>query len=296
MSVKLQDRSLIVTYIQVFLNEYFGLSLKKISNAQSLKYGLSDNYEISRSDSIKITGVYNLQTYLSVSLWMHYNYPNELFPVRYDPAGEGSLAWEQTPFDTDKLVLTMNKIIPRRLDISYSVIPEQTYLEIIDNDTKTYFDWNTLLKYFYTEEHLKDVLFTKENTDKFEEEDINQSMIVFLSNNMYRVLENRDVVTLSNRIISYFLNEVVSPQSEDDEVLRTQKLIYPEGVDYLIAGRYTDELMNKVKEYQQKFIDEYTSNKGEDNEVISLPKEYEGFKVTGYVDPWTELVIKGGID
>ena len=102
--IRLQDRNLIVSYIQTYLRDYFGMTLVRLKTKNS--------YEISQSHPIRVTGRYTIQTYLSVSLFMLYNYPNEQFPERWDlrnPTDKNS--WVITPFDSPRLVLTMNMLI-----------------------------------------------------------------------------------------------------------------------------------------------------------------------------------------
>lgn len=375
--IKLNSRNLLVNYLQVYLKDYFGITLVK-SNT-NLSYLTDDRYEISQSEEIKVTGRYNLQTYLSTALFMVYNYPNEKFPVRWDLRNETSTEWVETPFDSEKLYSTMNLLISEEyLSKNDNKVSQKTYDELVDSvivkvgeyltlskNTKlytspvsstgflvssyskdsvsyglvdgsvvnsrvvvkltdknkdpivddqgkvitgwvdeipekknpgTYFDYETLLKYFNGEDGIYDTLYRRSSEELYTTEDILSSVIVFLTNNLVQVNSNPDVVSLNDRIVSYILEEVVTSISSPDEILRVQKLLYPQGVEYVRSGRYDQEMTEDIKKVQQDFINLNTVITSSGNLNTVLPEGYDGFKVTGYVDPWTELILKGGLD
>lgn len=375
--IKLNSRSLLVNYLQVYLKDYFGITLVK-SNT-NLSYPTDDRYEISQSEEIKVTGRYNLQTYLSTALFMIYNYPNEKFPVRWDLRNETSTEWVETPFDSEKLYSTMNLLISEEyLSKNDNKVSQKTYDELVDSvivkvgeyltlskntklytspvsstgflvssyskdsvsyglvdgsvvnsrvvvkltdknkdpivddqgkvitgwvdeipkekNSETYFDYETLLKYFNGEDGIYDTLYRRSPEELYTTEDILSSVIVFLTNNLVQVNSNTDVVSLGDRIISYILEEVVTSISSPDEILRVQKLLYPQGVEYVRSGRYDQEMTEDIKKVQQDFINLNTVITSSGNLNTVLPEGYDGFKVTGYVDPWTELILKGGLD
>ena len=293
MTIKLQDRNLIVSYIQILLRDYFGVSLtSNISSNDSL----SDiKYNITLNNPIRVTGDYNIQTYLSSALYMAFNYPNELFPIRYD-IGTSSTELLQTSFDQDKLKYTMDKVLDYVSKSTELVkITEEWYNQVIvgegeSKDTKV-FNWSTLLKYFAddNEDNIQvkvyDMIY--QGNTEYSKDDINESLVVFLSHNLSMVTFYNEVADINERIISYMLNEVVTPISEPDEVTRAQKLIYPEGIGYDRAGKYDGQMIDDVSKVQSDFISSHTNKDG----VVSLPEGFSGFKVTGYVDPWTELII-----
>lgn len=292
MTIKLQDKSLFVSYLQIYLKDYFGMSL--------IKSTVDSQYEISQNEPLKVTGRYTLQTYFSVCLFMVNNYPNEKFPVRWDLKDSNPAnGWIKTPFDKDGFTLTVNMLISQGLS-SATQFTKADYQEVLDRvpNPKQYFDWNTLVRYFYEESDLLGLLKRKKSvTDEVTYEDINQALIVFLSNNANQVEIDPEVVTLDSRIAAYFFEEVVTPSSDRDEIFRAQKLLYPTGLESArLAGYYDKKMIEDVKQVQQSFIDLYTvlNNKGE--EVLQLPEGYDGFKVTGYIDPWTEVIIKEGVD
>lgn len=72
--------------------------------------------------------------------------------------------------------------------------------------------------------------------------------------------------------------------------------MYPQGVEYVRSGRYDQEMTEDIKKVQQDFINLNTVITSSGNLNTVLPEGYDGFKVTGYVDPWTELILKGGLD
>lgn len=375
--IKLNSRSLLVNYLQVYLKDYFGITLVK-SNT-NLSYSTDDRYEISQSEEIKVTGRYNLQTYLSTALFMIYNYPNEKFPVRWDLRNETSTEWVETPFDSEKLYSTMNLLISEEyLSKNDNKVSQKTYDELVDSvivkvgeyltlskntklytspvsstgflvssyskdsvsyglvdgsvvnsrvvvkltdknkdpivddqgkvitgwvdeipkekNSETYFDYETLLKYFNGEDGIYDTLYRRSPEELYTTEDILSSVIVFLTNNLVQVNSNPDVVSLNDRIVSYILEEVVTSISSPDEILRVQKLLYPQGVEYVRSGRYDQEMTEDIKKVQQDFINLNTVITSSGNLNTVLPEGYDGFKVTGYVDPWTELILKGGLD
>lgn len=305
MSVRLQDRNLIVNYIQVYLHDYFGMSLNKVT--QKRRRAVKDEYEISQSQPVKVNGVYTEETYLSVSLFMSYNYPGEKFPVRWDLKEGSERTWIQTPFDYEKLTKTMTDLVNSKFAKGKS-FTEEDYRSFLDNqvkegqDVNDYLsDYDQLSRYF-EDGDVYSALVSKqlEKPDssghrEFTREDANKSLIVFLTHNLEASQISREVLSLDDRILSYFFEEVVTPLSESDEILRIQKIMYPSGIDYTRAGIYDDIMTEDVKKYQQDFLDKHL-NKGTDSSEIVLPEGFEGFKVTGYVDPWTEVVLKGGVD
>lgn len=295
MTIKLQDRNLIVSYIQVYLKEFFGISLTKKINSEF--YNNKDSYEISQREPIRVTGLYNEQTYTSASLFMAYNYPNEMFPVRYDLKEDSINTWIKTPFDSQKLKLTMDYLIDKEAAKGKTSFTEDDYNKIISQSgsPELYFSYEDLLRFFDSNDRLHEILSSRKDKEKYSKSDINESLVVFLSHNIDEGRFNTDATSINSRIISYFLDEVVSPMSDPDEILRIQKIIYHQGVTYDRAGLFDDQMTEDIKKLQQSFIDLYTTESG-DEKVINFPEGYDGFKVTGYVDPWTELVIKGGLD
>lgn len=294
MSYSLQDQSLIISYIQIYLRDYFGITLTKVSSDS--RRATPDSYEISQSETIKVTGVYTDQTYLSICLFMAYNYPEEQFPIRWDLRSKSSGEWIKTPFNQDKLTITMKLLLDNDAGKD-TMFTQEMYETIVgaQENPNLYFSWEELLKYFYSEDDLYEVLYSKENKE-YTRSDINHNLEVFLVHNLDQINHNKNIADIDDRIVSYFLEEVVSPISDSDEILRTQKIIYPQGTDYKRAGHYDDQMVEDVRKAQQNFIDLYTVVNDEGQSVTTLPEGYEGFKVTGYVDPWTELVIKGGLD
>lgn len=97
------------------------------------------------------------------------------------------------------------------------------------------------------------------------------------------------IVDIPERVLSYIFNEVVTSLSTKDEVFRVQKLIYaPDKVPFNLAGDYEGVFEDTIKDTQQRFIDIHTYK----DVGIKLPSNYEGFKVTGYCDPWTEVLYE----
>lgn len=111
-----------------------------------------------------------------------------------------------------------------------------------------------------------------------------------ISHNVELFIKNREIITIPDRVISYLLNRVVTPQSSPEEIVKVKKLVFTNVSRFNVLS-YDEALMEKVRSIQQKFINDHTSGR-----VVDLPPQFEGFKVTGYVDPWTEIVIKGGFE
>lgn len=287
MTIHLQDRNLIVSYIQTYLKEYSGLSL--VENSEGY-------YEISQSRPLKVTGIYNEQTYKAVSIFMAFNFPKEQFPVRYDIDRDAEVSVIRTPFDQDKLRTTMEYLYSKGAGKGEVYFTEEMYNNIISQSSfpEKYFDYQTLVKFFDGEDGLYESLVSN-LTGTFSRSDMNQSLIVFISHNLVQSQQDSEVCDIGSRILSYFLDEVVTPSSEMDEIYRVQQIIYPAGIDYRRAGIFDKEMTDYVTESQEKFLEDYTIDKGTSKEV-HLPEGYEDFKVTGYVDPWTELILKGGVD
>lgn len=290
MIVRLQDRNLIVSYLQIYLSEYFGMTLNKVDSTR--RQVVKDTYEISQSTPIKINGVYTEEVYTSVGLFMAYNYPNEHYPVRWDLKDLSTNLWEQTPFESDKLITTMNLIL--RECLKSKSFPgtdmESLYNAAVSghSDVLTY---DVLLKYFEGESQgLYEKVYLKyfNKSDEYLPEDVNESLVLFLLNNLEQSKTNLEILNLDDRILSYVFEQVVTPISDMDEIFRVQKLIYPEGVSYNRAGVYDEKMLNDVKGVQRDFLSKYSSG--------DLPEGYMDFKVTGYVDPWTEVLFsrRGG--
>jgi len=111
-----------------------------------------------------------------------------------------------------------------------------------------------------------------------------------LQNNIELISTKTDIVQIDDRILSYIMDEVVSENSDPDEIFRMQKIIYPNGLPKTRTGIYDDILKEKVKEFQLKVID-YFKNKN----IIDIGLHYGIFynlKATGYIDPATEYLIK----
>lgn len=300
MSVKLQDRNLIVNYIQDYLRDYFGMTLVRVT--QKSRKALEDVYEISQSRPIKVSGVYTEDTYISVGLFMAYNYPNEQFPVRWDLKEGSNNIWIKTPFCYDKLIKTMTDLLNDNKVLaeieSHRKFTQDHYREFLESreDPSEYIsDYEELSRYF-DDNDVYNAIVSKSISDlpkEFTREDANKSLIVFLVHNLEESQNNRDILSLDDRVLSYFFEEVVTPLSEPDEILRAQKLIYIPDIEYDRAGKYDSKMIDDVKKRQQNFLSVHTS---ESTGEVVLPEGFEGFKVTGYVDPWTEVVLKGGID
>lgn len=291
MTIKLQSRSIFVSYIQEYLRNYFGMTL--------IETDTDEGYEISQSRPIRVTGRYTQQTYLSVSLFMLYNYPNEQFPLRWDIEDPAShrVSWITTPFDSATLKQTMNLLISQDAGKN-TTFSKDDYEEIIKStqNPEQYFSWSTLLKYYFDEDDLRKLLGTKSQSDEMTQSDVNHSLIVFLVNNVEQSEINDDIFTLNERILSYFIGEVVTESSTPDEILRVQKIMYPEGVEYQRSGVFDEKMKQEVLDVQRKFIETYTVTTLEGTQIITLPEGYDGFRVTGYIDPWTEVILKGGVE
>lgn len=305
MTISLQDQNIIVSYIQTYLRDYFGTTLVK--STSNLARATDDVYEITQSKPLRVTGRYTTQTYTSVALYMAYNYPYEQFPVRYDRRNPTSDVWDATPFDYQRLKTTMDLLIKSGLTSQGYEITEDMFNQIIadsGNPIDYYLTWDQLVKYYPDEDTIYEALVDQ---TEFTTANINTCLITFLVQNLNSIYENKSVCDINSRILSYFVEEVVTPMSPTDEIFRIQKIMYPLGLPYTIAGRYTEVrnennqlvegcMMYDVAKAQQNFIDYYTITDRNGVSEVSLPEGYEGFKVTGYVDPWTELILKGGID
>lgn len=279
MTIDLNDKSLITSYVQIVLRDFSGLSVKAPDSSGRTFNG--ERYEITSSNPIKVTGTYDLDTYAAASLFMAINYPNEQFPCRYD-TDNGKVI--KTPYDRVKLKKTIDWI-----KSWYAGVVDQKTYNRNDPDVTEVFDWETFLRYFSDLDRLEDLLSNKSTFNDL----VKESLLNFIVHNIDMSLEMREVVSLSERILSYFFNEVVTPSSERDEIYRVQKILYQK-VKKTEYGIFTEEMTNLVKKIQEDFIKIHTMSDGSDSQ-ISLPEGFDGFKVTGYVDPWTEMIINGGV-
>lgn len=236
MNLVAQDKNLIVTYIQIYLRENFGRSVRKVNAdfTQTLRANIEQEtlsqYEITSDDPIEVTGYLTPQTYSAVALYMLQYYPNERYPVKWELTDDG---WTS--------------------DDSY-------YDDYTDN-------W-------------RNVLLTPSNWDEIANQIIGPNM------QSYDV--NGSSIEIPERVISYILGEVVSELSSQDEVMRIKRLLVDYNYDSKTLGDigesldYDENLQHVICRIQQRFINKYPSP----------PVQFSGFKVTGYVDPWTELIIE----
>lgn len=107
---------------------------------------------------------------------------------------------------------------------------------------------------------------------------------------------NPDILNIPERVQSYFLNEVVTPYSPQDEVFRIQKMLYnPNKMPDIISGEYYGVFEETIRKIQQTYIDKNSYIYEEDDKIVlKYPERYKDFKVTGYCDPWTEVLIENG--
>ena len=112
------------------------------------------------------------------------------------------------------------------------------------------------------------------------------TLISIISSNMENSLFYKDAISVPERVLSYILGEVVTPSSSPEEILRIKKLIYTTPIAQRGALVYDRAMVDYIESIQQEIIDKYTDNSDE------LPSPYQDFKVTGYVDPWTERYIR----
>ena len=78
MELKYQDKNLIATYLQIYLRDYYGLTVQKKIKRNRID---PDTYELTTSTPIQLTGYLNSQTYSSIAMYMVRNYPNEKYPT-----------------------------------------------------------------------------------------------------------------------------------------------------------------------------------------------------------------------
>lgn len=302
MVINLQDRNIIVSYIQIILKEQFGVTLKKITSDNYFSEAKEDAYEITMNDRIKVTGTYNLQTYMSTALYMAFNYPREQFP--YIWYVDDLSVWHKLPYDPDKLTVSMNKVLEWASDwrknnaykyITDDLLDAEQYDKVVESDYETNLTWNDLTKYYSPEVgntvNLMNFINSKTTRDSkslvVEVSDIQTVLVNVIVSNSMLSTANRSSVEIPERVLSYLLGEVVSPLSEQDEVLRIQKLIYYPNISPHRAGVYDDIMTRDIENYQKDFLSKYKTPDG----TYELPESFSGFKVTGYVDPWTERII-----
>lgn len=295
-----QNRGMLVTYIQAFLKEFFGVNL--IKSVQYYARATKDRYEIRQSDSLRISGVYTSETYTAIAIYMAYNYPNEQFPERWDRRSEGSSEWVRTPFNQTKVTDTMNYLIETNfIDSIGDELTEKDYNKHVTDFSK-YLTFDEICKYFDSALNVYDTLYSKKYSDvkKYTPEDVRNNLIYFLANNLDVFPYQNRSIEIGDRVISYFLDEVVTSASNPDEIMRVQELMYPDKLSYSKVGKFFSadigangevirpSMEDDIKKIQQDFINKHTSSKG----VFVPPEGFSNFKVTGYVDPWTEWVIK----
>lgn len=96
-----------------------------------------------------------------------------------------------------------------------------------------------------------------------------------------------EVLQIPERVQSYLLNEVVTQYSPEDEVFRVQKMMRGfSKIPDAVAGEYYGTFEESIRLIQQNFLDKET--------FPVYPERFNDFKVTGYCDPWTEVLIENG--
>ena len=237
MQIRYLNKSVIVQYIQIFLQEKSGLLIAKNPDY------IGDNnitekleYYITMNQKINVTGYYDNQTYMAVALYMGLNYPEEGFPYCYarEYDEKGNLKWVTYPYGEGEYAETDKENYPKLCEI--------------------------------------------------------------IMHNINIANEYVDVLNIDEKIVSYLLDEVVTPSSDQDEILRVQKLLYPNGISMDRAGIYDEAMLNTVKSIQKNALDIYmrTSTTAIDSDLMY--KTFKNLRVTGFVDPWTELLIKRSIE
>lgn len=257
MELKYQDRNLITTYLQIYLRDYYGLTVHKVIKRNSID---PDEYELTLSDPIKVTGYLNNQTYSAIAMYMLRNYPNEMYPS----------LWQLN---------TANQWAPT-LEIYNDYIEE-----IMSSD----------------EQHVlrKDVVIPFDNEGDF---------IKVIASNMENASYNPDTISVPRRVLSYLFGEVVSPLSTPEEILRVKAYLGNISYTYFGVESYSEEAryiarqisaylnINTNYEYDDTFknIIWQLQNLYLQGHQDEMPEQFMDFKATGYVDPWTEHILKGG--
>lgn len=130
------------------------------------------------------------------------------------------------------------------------------------------------LKRWYYDEDLK--LQSEELEEGLKEDQLAQ--VIYDNSLIIKSLsdDSRQVSKLDDRIISLLVGSTITEDSLPKEITDVCKL-----------------LNLSTFEYPRKEIEEIQSQFIKSHEI--LPSGYEGFKVTGYFDPWTRLIVKGGV-
>lgn len=232
MIINYNDNNLIVMYLQIFLKEVFGTTIEKITPRRK---SIAAYYQITTSTPIKVTGIYNVQTYSALALYMAYNYPNEGYPQKWTKDSKGK--WSATDY-----------IYTNNLD------------ELVD----------------------------------------------IIAVNIENLYNNTDVIQIPERVLSYIFNEVVTPISTPEEILRIKEIIYNKDIPREHYLDYTEELTEYVKKIQKEFIKRYSTEKLIDgildqsntNVRYTIPTQIDNFELTNYeyvVTPVPTEGTEGGI-
>lgn len=359
MDLRYQDKNLIVTYLQIFLREYSGLTVKKIVPKSKSK---KSYYIITNNDTIRVTGYYNAQTYTALALYMAYNYPNEGFPTKWKVSSSSNSEdiWSSEDYNytgnKDELLKVISdnlELLPHNREVikvpervlSYIfdevVTPSSSPEEILRIKLLLYDiikDTPTPLQYsseIFTEVEKIQQSYINLHTTKYS--DYISEIIYNDTTSKYFIRKQLDKVTVSKLSevsnysyssssgIIFFTQDVVSINSievfGEDTSGHVSKLLI-DSIDHnpdinkimvKLSAPYPSKVIRVSINYQIKskyypvsgmieLLQDDLSNsdklnvKGKINEEVSLPEQYKGFKVTGYVDPWTELLIKEGIE
>lgn len=115
-----------------------------------------------------------------------------------------------------------------------------------------------------------------------------EELLKMIKSNESYSLRDSKVIEIPERVLSYIFGEVVTPTSSKEEIQRVRKLLYRDQTKTSYV--YDSKMVEDVKSLQKSFIDKFESA-GQ-----SLPDPFKEFKVTGYVDPWTEILLKEGVE
>lgn len=304
MVINYQDKNIIIMYIQIFLKEHFNYTVHKVTPRRK---SLASYYEITNNDPLKVTGYHNLQTYSALALYMAYTYPNEGYPVLWKRVTDNSNntnLWVSEDFyyngsNDDELLNVIISNLENSLNYKGTVqIPERVLSYIFNEvvtENSTDDEILRIKKLIGDNLNYKEALkYTEEFSDQVKQ--IQQSLIDQYS--VYAESSVQKEVLFSNNIYYFQLDKHL----RNAYIKKTDEELNYENKTGLTLYKSIYNPDTGVLSFDNK-NGAYNLKVGETRDVVlktlvqtELPQQFENFKVTGYVDPWTEVVIKGGVD
>ena len=276
MDINYQDNNLIVMYLQIFLKDYFNTFLQKKKPyvkedpEESGNYAVVvDEYEIINNQEIEVTGYWNVQSYTSLALYMAYNYPNEGYPMKWIETSDNehiAKDYIYTGNQEELIEVIVNNIESLIRFRGSLMVPERVLSYIFDEVVNPQSADTEILR-----------------VRKLLGEDFDYTNALIYDDGLLGTVKD-----LQCKFISRF---VVDIHSIEEVVELNGYLKHPVAeILSVVRGGITLSPVPSLSQLRVGDVVQYNTGN------LNLPDPFKAFKVTGYVDPWTEWIIKGGTE